>query len=370
MKKKALYISSFIPNSISTHAGGQAAYQNLSDLKNEGYDVTTLICTTEDIPLSKENKKTFIFKQNKIQLLLGYLYNIISLKFFGFFSWDIFDTRSNFYFERLLKNELSKKEYDLVFVDFTQSFLPVIRAISYAKERPTLFCCPHDLFIQKYLRRNKIIDKIRIGFIAKTENKILSQFDKIILLSEKDNFLAKYLYDLENLYTRPWSPPKWVKNVRRSIQTINSGEILFFANFNRPENSEALNWFLNHSWLNVKQSIPNAKLVIAGTGSDQIKIPSNLQGIERSGFIENPASLFERCELSIAPLAYGAGIKFKVLEALSCGVPIVGTTVAFEGIEESNLTYRSNRENFDKTIISLIKRGNNSTREPLKTSAT
>jgi len=46
------------------------------------------------------------------------------------------------------------------------------------------------------------------------------------------------------------------------------------------------------------------------------------------------AELYGRTRLSLAPLPYGAGLKGKVVEALSWGHRVVGSAYAFEGLEE------------------------------------
>jgi glycosyltransferase involved in cell wall biosynthesis len=38
------------------------------------------------------------------------------------------------------------------------------------------------------------------------------------------------------------------------------------------------------------------------------------------------------CRVSIAPLRYGAGVKGKVNMAMSCGLPVVATSAAVEGM--------------------------------------
>jgi glycosyltransferase involved in cell wall biosynthesis len=45
------------------------------------------------------------------------------------------------------------------------------------------------------------------------------------------------------------------------------------------------------------------------------------------------APWLERARVSVAPLRVGTGVRVKALEALAAGVPVVGTTVAFEGID-------------------------------------
>ena len=55
--------------------------------------------------------------------------------------------------------------------------------------------------------------------------------------------------------------------------------------------------------------------------------------IIRHGWVEDLATLYDSIKLTIAPLRYGAGLKGKVGESLCRGIPVVGTTIAFEGYD-------------------------------------
>jgi glycosyltransferase involved in cell wall biosynthesis len=50
------------------------------------------------------------------------------------------------------------------------------------------------------------------------------------------------------------------------------------------------------------------------------------------GYIENVDSFFESCLLSVAPLRWGAGVKGKINQSMSFGVPVVSTTIGVEGM--------------------------------------
>ncbi|MDP4006937.1 glycosyltransferase [Methylobacterium sp. NEAU K] len=54
--------------------------------------------------------------------------------------------------------------------------------------------------------------------------------------------------------------------------------------------------------------------------------------IEAVGHVVDLESIFDRVRLTVAPLAYGAGVKGKVLDSLAAGVPCVCTPAAAEGI--------------------------------------
>ena len=51
------------------------------------------------------------------------------------------------------------------------------------------------------------------------------------------------------------------------------------------------------------------------------------------GPVPDIASLYDSVRLTCAPLAYGAGVKGKVLESLAAGLPCACTTIAAEGLD-------------------------------------
>ena len=56
------------------------------------------------------------------------------------------------------------------------------------------------------------------------------------------------------------------------------------------------------------------------------------QGLTMLGFVDDLEPYYRRCRMAIAPLRYGAGVKGKVNQALSFGLPVVGTPPALEGM--------------------------------------
>lgn len=51
------------------------------------------------------------------------------------------------------------------------------------------------------------------------------------------------------------------------------------------------------------------------------------------GWLDDLATVFDRVRLTVAPLAYGAGVKGKVLNSLAAGVPCVCTPAAAEELD-------------------------------------
>ena len=76
---------------------------------------------------------------------------------------------------------------------------------------------------------------------------------------------------------------------------------------------------------------------IVGGGLDSTKLNEYLGrdvSYEYLGFVDNPYEILSLSSGLVAPLRLGAGVKVKVIESLGCGVPVIGTDVAFEGIPD------------------------------------
>jgi glycosyltransferase involved in cell wall biosynthesis len=93
-------------------------------------------------------------------------------------------------------------------------------------------------------------------------------------------------------------------------------------------------WFASKIWPRVVSAVPSAQLCIAGSSPPPEIEALRGPGIEVTGAIsdEELDSQYERASLVVAPLRYGAGVKGKILEALSHGKPVVTTTAGIQGI--------------------------------------
>jgi glycosyltransferase involved in cell wall biosynthesis len=102
----------------------------------------------------------------------------------------------------------------------------------------------------------------------------------------------------------------------------------FFANFRFWPNVDALDLLLAH-WLDPLRRA-GWKVLIAGLGSESLRVQA--AGVEVIGPVASSDEVYGRISLALAPVRLGGGIKVKVVEALSRGVPVLGTQEAFEGI--------------------------------------
>lgn len=82
----------------------------------------------------------------------------------------------------------------------------------------------------------------------------------------------------------------------------------------------------------ILRQLPEARLHIIGS-----KIPESIKSLASDhivthGYVEKVDSFFESCLLSVAPLRWGAGVKGKINQSMSFGVPVVATSIGVEGM--------------------------------------
>src|SRR5262249_44264508 len=57
-----------------------------------------------------------------------------------------------------------------------------------------------------------------------------------------------------------------------------------------------------------------------------------LRGVEVTGFVPDVRTWLAKARVAVAPFTIAAGIQNKILEAMSCGLPVVATTRAAQGL--------------------------------------
>jgi glycosyltransferase involved in cell wall biosynthesis len=111
-----------------------------------------------------------------------------------------------------------------------------------------------------------------------------------------------------------------------------SRRVIFVAAFTRGPNLEGAAWFLRNVWPCVVRSVPGATVLLAGHGSSEVLTTCPTPGASATGYLPDLRTAYADCAVAVAPLLRGAGLKFKVPQALAYGLPVVTTKVGVEGM--------------------------------------
>ncbi len=340
---KILFITAFPPNNQT--AGQNYTRQLLEDISlNNEVDLIYFdyVGHTADIP-------------NTVTLLKK-IVNSSTMKFLGCLMlpliFPLFSLRFNLKVLNYIK-EISPL-YNIIYFDFSQVFI-----YSIFIKHPNKIFMSHDIIGQKMKRKK--MSFLYIWMVYFSEFITLKSSTRRLCFSQKDQALLKNMYGLSSN-----AVSFYINKSILNIDTLNLSTedyYIFLAAWNRAENSDGLFWFIDK----VLPYVSYAKFKIVGSGmSKAFKARlSQYSNIDVIGFVEDPYILIAKSQALIAPLFNGAGVKVKVIESLATGTPVIGTPVAFEGVNflpyekrESILLAKSDRE-----FITCIKKFRNITPE-------
>ena len=109
--------------------------------------------------------------------------------------------------------------------------------------------------------------------------------------------------------------------------------LLFVGGFDHAPNVDAVLYFCNQIMPLLRQRLPNVKLHIVGSNMPSSILSLKSDDINPVGYVSDLKEYFDSVRLFVAPLRYGAGLKGKVGQSMSYAVPVIGTTIAFEGFD-------------------------------------
>jgi len=173
--------------------------------------------------------------------------------------------------------------------------------------------------------KHKKIETMEINNITNADLAIIRSEFESKYLEENYSIKKDNILNLSLLYDIPKKFPLFYK----------TEGIVFVANFNHLPNIDALDFFINDVYKHLSARIKDVNFYIVGKLG--ARLFENKVSHLNSKFIfldfidEINEFLFDR-RLNIAPLRYGAGIKGKIAQAFTCGLPTVSTNIGFEGM--------------------------------------
>ncbi|HQI81244.1 MAG TPA: glycosyltransferase, partial [Deltaproteobacteria bacterium] len=227
---------------------------------------------------------------------------------------------------------LKAKRFDYAILSFwhvAEHYLPLVRMHS-----------PHT---------HVIIDTVDIHFLREFREAEMKK-DPLLLeaaRSNKERELAVYRKgdrlwvvtedDRKTIEGIVQAPIDVVPNIHRKVSWTKeydqSRDLLFVGNFNHKPNIDAVLFLHRKIFPIIAKNLPDARVYIVGNNPpDQIRRLHSDRFVV-TGYVEDLEPYLRDARISINPLTYGAGMKGKVGEALSWGLPVVTTSIGAEGMD-------------------------------------
>lgn len=238
--------------------------------------------------------------------------------------------------EQLLRER--GQEFDLIYITrytVAQQALPLISR--HAPQARLLFCNA-DLHHLRELRaaRAQALEGeaaeralAQVREVQRQELEVIRQVHLTLSYSE----VEQSVIEVETLGAAPTATAPWVvQGPSQPAPLSGRSGLAFLGSYAHPPNREAIELFLAEVWPQLQAAQPGLTLHLYGSG-----MPAGLRhswgsqaGVEIEGWVADPASVYARHRLCIAPLRSGAGLKGKVAAAAAHGIPQVLSPLAAE----------------------------------------
>lgn len=131
--------------------------------------------------------------------------------------------------------------------------------------------------------------------------------------------------------------------------------LLYIGTLSWEANVDGLLWFFESIWPKIKAIHHDLHFYVVGGNADPrlLDAAKTLEGVEFTGFVDELEPYFQKARLFMAPLRFGSGIKVKVLNAMSRGMPTITTSVGSEGLIAEHMKHLSITDDADDMVSAI-----------------
>lgn len=334
---KVLMLTPYLPYPLVS--GGQIRTYNLLKHLSKNHEITLFSLIKDEgerrylSELKKYCRKIELFKRTKNPFVPR---NILLA---GFSPYPFVVTRNlPLGMKRAVQAELEREQYDLIHAE-TFYMMPNIPAtqVPIILAEQTIEYLGYQDYMKKanpFLRPILALDVMKIKY---WERYFWNKADKLITMSEEDkNFIEQELGTKKNVsVVANGVDLEFFSKVKKRLPK--DPTVLFVGTFKWLPNIEAVDEIVKRIWPGVHHQLPKAKLKIVGfSPTKKIESYAKNPSIAVLGGIDDIRDAFATAHVLLAPIRSGKGTRYKVLEAMITGTPVVATTLAVEGLELQN----------------------------------
>ena len=369
-KINILWISTFPPISKATAAGTKTFHYYFNFFcKNDGFKTRLLTCANKseqqviEEELSDVEHSVVYWSKSNYERALNFInieskYNPLNRN-----ACLISNTDEKKLLYKLKEWEKMGYNPDVIILEWTNMVVlaPLICRLFHNSK---IVASEHDVTFIGYKRKAEYFNnglygkywKVKAEHEKSVELKALSCCDLIlpqnsenISVLKNEGLAEKRIESIvpyyNNMMAMKWEP-----------QTKN---VLFFGAMGRPENSLSAIWFIKHVMPLLYDT--GCKFIVLGSNPSKELLECESESVHITGFVESIEPYFSHSLCLVAPLVLGAGIKVKVLEGLSAGIPVLTNNVGIEGIpaiENRDYYHCEKPDEYAQVIRDLLDKSN------------
>ncbi len=353
-----LMLTPYLPYPL--HSGGQIRTYNLLKKLSSRHDITlcALIKDESEAQFASNLEKFCNVKLFKRSAKPFTLHNIVKT---GFSSYPFLVVRNHVVsLKKYLTEQLqTANNFDLIHAEtfYMMPHLPITHVPILLAEQ-TIEYLGYESYAEKASPLIKPLLNIDIAKLKRWEQYYWNHCQQLIVMSDEDQaYVKKHVNNNTPIdVVANGVDTAWFDAMPRKESQDPS--ILFVGTFRWLPNVEAVNFLVKEVWPLVNNKMPKAKLKIVGAHpSKSILALQNSEGVEVIGNIPDIRTAFKSAHVLAAPVFSGKGTRYKILEALAAGTPVLATSTAVEGLHLEHGVHalvRNDAESFAQALIELL----------------
>jgi glycosyltransferase involved in cell wall biosynthesis len=183
------------------------------------------------------------------------------------------------------------------------------------------------------------------------EARAVGACDRVVVCSDVDRKRVGAASSVvPNCYRRPTRPAGRDRDPDGPLRIGFVGFLHYQPNF------DAVRWFAEAILPRVRRFERNAEFHVIGETGPGLEDIGRQRGVRLLGFVPDLQPELAQLSVLVAPIRFGGGTRFKILEAFAHEIPVVSTTVGAEGIDVQDgdhLLLRDDPAAFARAIVDL-----------------
>src|SRR5574337_147964 len=259
-----------------------------------------------------------------------------------------------------IAGELSTGEYVLCQIEYLETTAALPRDVPIP-----LILTHHELQFAAILRaarlQNALSRRLRMLLGAlimfNYEIEVLKRFDTVVAMSRMDAGAMRAFLPHLDVRISPMA-------VDTDYFTPQEGKgepdsIIYTGYYEHYPNEDAVIHFVREIFPLIQRKIPNAKFYIVGSyPSSAVLELGRVKNVMVTGWVEDLRPWLAKATIFVAPIRLGRGMRGKIPEAMAMRKPIVGSSVAFAGLEATDGKHAliaDDPSDFAEKVIKLLK---------------
>jgi glycosyltransferase involved in cell wall biosynthesis len=201
----------------------------------------------------------------------------------------------------------------------------------------------------------KLLWRLRKAKFAAFLKRTRSIYDLCILNSREDFESLERVWPAERL--RLITNGLDLSRYPLGLETPQPNRLIYPGSINYKPNHDAVCWFADEILPIVRTRVPDAELVVTGVVPPDVKKPEGA-GVRFVGFVDDVKRMIASAWATVVPLRLGAGgARFKVLESMALGTPLVSTAIGYEGVavtDRVNILMAEGAESFAARTTEIL----------------